>query len=213
MPKVKKPNTTIENVLCTDGKLYLPPCQIRCPLDEDIQKNHAMIAHFPKEKRDAEKLMMDIGHELFDQNPLFPIVCGNICGLCEEECNYKDETGAIRRRKVIWPVGKLYLDYLKTAKKFPAPKKGKVAVVGSGPGGIMCAYELSKKGYAVTIFERKDELGGALRYIPKYRLPTKTLDSLIDNVLRIANIKVKKRVNIVLSVNTGARTEVFLMLK
>ena len=38
MPKVKKPNTTIENVLCTDGKLYLPPCQIRCPLDEDIQK-------------------------------------------------------------------------------------------------------------------------------------------------------------------------------
>jgi NADPH-dependent glutamate synthase beta subunit-like oxidoreductase len=196
MPKVKVPNATIEDVLCTDGKIYLPPCQVRCPLDEDVQRNHAMIAHFPKKKKDAEKLMMDIGHDLFDQNPLFPIICGNICGLCEEECNYKDETGAIRRRKVIWPVGKLYLEYLKTAKKFPAPKKDKVAVIGSGPAGIMCAFELSKKGYAVTIFERKNELGGALRYIPKYRLPTKTLDSLIDNVLRIANVKVKKRVNI-----------------
>jgi len=198
MVKEKKVSkSAIEYVVCpgTD-KIYLPPCQIRCPLNEDIQRNHAMIAHFPIDKKDAKDLILDIGHDLFNQNPLFPIICGNICGLCEEECNYKDETGAIRRRKIIWPIGKYYMDFLKTAPKFPAPKKDKVAVIGSGPGGLMCAFELSKRGYDVTIFERRDELGGALRFIPKYRLPTKTLDSLINSVIRIANIKVKTGVNI-----------------
>ena len=198
MPKKKQESkSTVEYVTCLEnGKIYYAPCQIRCPLDEDIQRNHAMIAHFPRDQKEAKKLMLEIGHDLYDQNPLFPIICGNICGLCEEECNYKDETGAIRRRKVIWPIGKLYMDYLKKAPKLPAPKKDKVAIVGSGPGGLMCAFELSKKGYDVTIFERKKELGGALRYIPKYRLPTKTLDSIINHLLRIANIKVKTEINI-----------------
>jgi len=195
--KVDKTNKIIEDVICpSNGKLYLAPCQVRCPLNEDIQRNHAMISRFPHDEKEAEKLMIDIGHDLYDQNPLFPIICGNICGLCEEECNYKDETGSIRRRKIIWPIGKLYMDYIKTAPKFPSPKKDKIAIVGSGPGGLMCAYELSKKGYKVTIFERKKELGGALRYIPKYRLPKKTLDSIIDSLIRIANINVKTNVNI-----------------
>jgi NADPH-dependent glutamate synthase beta subunit-like oxidoreductase/ferredoxin len=190
-------NTTIEIVNCpgTD-KIYLPPCQIKCPLDEDIQRNHAMISKFPRDFKEAEPFIFEIGEELYKQNPLFPIICGNICGLCEEECNYKDETGAIRRRKIIWPIGKYYLNYLKNAPNFPSPTKEKVAVVGSGPGGLMCAYELSKKGYKVTIFERKEELGGALRYIPKYRLPTKTLNFMIESLIRIANIKVKTGVNI-----------------
>ena len=193
----KTSKSSIEYVVCPGtNRIYLPPCQIRCPLNEDIQRNHAMIAHFPIDKKEAKELILDIGHDLFNQNPLFPILCGNICGLCEEECNYKDETGAIRRRKIIWPIGKYYMEYLKTAPKFPTPKKDKVAVVGSGPGGLMCAFELSKRGYNVTIFERRNELGGALRFIPKYRLLTKTLDSLIDSVIRIANIKVKTSENI-----------------
>ena len=190
--KENKTQSAIEIVTCPEsGKVYFPPCQVRCPLDEDIQRNHAMIAHFSKDQKEAKDLMLEIGHDLFNQNPLFPIICGNICGLCEEECNYKDETGAIRRRKIIWPIGKLYLEYLKTAPKLPAPTKDKVAIIGGGPSGIMCAYELSKKGYKTTIIDKNLELGGALRYIPKYRLPTKILNSLLENIVRIANIKVK----------------------
>jgi NADPH-dependent glutamate synthase beta subunit-like oxidoreductase/NAD-dependent dihydropyrimidine dehydrogenase PreA subunit len=88
------------------------------------------------------------------------------------------------------------MDYLNKASKLPAPTREKVAIVGSGPAGIMCAFELSKKGYKVTIFERKQVLGGALRYIPKYRLPTEQMDNLINNIIRIGNITVKTDVDI-----------------
>lgn len=189
--------TTIEEVVCPDsGKIYLAPCQVRCPLGEDIQRSHVLISKLPLEKEMDQKQILEIGHEIFKQNPMFPIICGNICGLCEEECNYKDETGAIRRRKIIQPLGKIYIEYLETAPKLPTPTKDKVAVIGGGPSGLMCAFELGKKGYKATIFDEKKELGGALRFIPKYRLPTKILDSLINSIIRIGNIKVEKEVKI-----------------
>ena len=191
----KQIQIAVEEVICpVNGKIYLPPCQVRCPLKMNIQRSHTAVSQLSV--KPDEKFLLKIGKEMFEQNPLFPILCGNVCGLCEEECNYKDETGSIRRRKIIWPVGKVFLKYLDKIPKFPTPTKGKVAVVGGGPGGLMCAYELSKKGYAVTIFERNPNLGGALRYIPKYRLPTKILNSLFENIVRIANIKVKTGVSI-----------------
>jgi len=193
--KVQLDKAIVENVIYPDsGKIYLAPCQVRCPLKMNIQRSHTAISQLTYNPDGKE--LINIGNELFEKNPLFPIICGNVCGLCEEECNYKDETGSIRRRKIIWPVGNIYLKYLEKIKKFPVPTKDKIAVVGGGPGGLMCAYELSKRGYSVTIFDRNSELGGALRYIPKYRLPTKILNSLLDNVVRIANIKVKTGVSI-----------------
>jgi len=193
--KEDKENTVVEDVICPEsGKIYLAPCQVKCPLKMNIQRSHTAISQLSFNP--TEKQLIKIGNELFEKNPLFPIICGNICGLCEEECNYKDETGSIRRRKIVWPVAKVYLKYLEKIPKFPSPTKDKVAVVGGGPGGLMCAYYLSKRGYSVTIFDRSSELGGALRYIPKYRLPTKILNSLLDNIVRIANIKVKTGVTI-----------------
>jgi len=189
----KQKQVAVEEVVCPEsGKIYLAPCQVRCPLKMNIQRSHTTISQLTIEP-DKEQLI-EIGNELFEQNPLFPIICGNICGLCEEECNYKDETGAIRRRKIIWPLAKVYLKHIEKMQSFPKPTKEKVAIIGGGPAGITCAYELSKKGYSVTIFDKNPDLGGALRYIPKYRLPSKILDSLLDNIIRIANINVKKEV-------------------
>jgi len=186
----KQKQVVVEEVICPEsGKVYLAPCQVRCPLKLNIQATHTKISQLSPEP--SEEQLIKIGDEIFDKSPLFPIICGNVCGLCEEECNYKDETGAIRRRKIIWPLAKVYLKYLKKKPRLPKPTKDKIAIIGGGPAGISCAFELSKKGYKVTIFDRNNYLGGALRYIPKYRLPTDILNSLLDNVVRIANINVK----------------------
>jgi NADPH-dependent glutamate synthase beta subunit-like oxidoreductase/coenzyme F420-reducing hydrogenase delta subunit/Pyruvate/2-oxoacid:ferredoxin oxidoreductase delta subunit len=172
------------------GKVYLSPCQIACPLGEDIQRNHAMLALIPSDLEKASRQIIKIGDEIYEKNPLFPL-CSYICGLCEKKCNYKDQTGAVRRRLLVRLIAEHYLSYLETKPPFPSPTKEKVAVIGGGPGGLMCAYILSKKGYRVTIIERNPNLGGALRYIPKYRLPQEIIHSVIDNLVRIAHIEVK----------------------
>ena len=180
----------VEEVINEAGKVYLPPCQIACPLDEDIQRSHAMIALLPLDTEETASQIIKIGDEIYDKNPLF-LLCSYICGLCEKQCNYKDQTGAVRRRMIVKLIAEYYLPYLETKPPFPAPIKEKVAVVGGGPGGLMCAYALSKKGYWVTILERDFELGGALRYIPRYRLPKDIVQSAIHNLIRIAHIDVK----------------------
>jgi len=183
----------VEEVINDAGKVYLPPCQTACPLGEDIQRSHAMIALLPLDAKEAAGQIIKIGDEIYDKNPLF-LLCSYICGLCEKQCNYKDQTGAVRRRMLVKFITKYYLSYLETKPPLPVPTKEKVAVVGGGPGGLMCAYALSKKGYQVTILERDFELGGALRCIPRYRLPKEIVDAAIRNLLRIAHIEVELRV-------------------
>jgi NADPH-dependent glutamate synthase beta subunit-like oxidoreductase/NAD-dependent dihydropyrimidine dehydrogenase PreA subunit len=181
----------VEEVIGEGGKVYLSPCQIRCPLDIDIQRNHTMIALLPFDPEEAARRMIEIGNEVYQKSPLFPLLCAYICGLCEKECNYKDETGSVRRRMMMRLVAKEYLKYLKTMPALPVPTGERVAVVGGGAGGLMCAYVLSKKGYRVTILERNPELGGAMRLIPAYRLPQEVIDSVISSLLRVAHIEVR----------------------
>lgn len=187
----KEERARVEEVVIADsGKVYLPPCQIACPIGEDIQRSHAMIALLPLDAEEARDQIIRIGDEIYEKNPLFTI-CSYICGLCEKECNYNDHTGAVRRRMLKRLLTDYYLPYLETKVPLAAPTKEKVAVIGGGPGGLMCAYMLSKKGYRVTILEGGPGLGGALRYVPQYRLPKSVLDVTFNNLARIANVEVK----------------------
>jgi len=183
------------------GKVSLPPCQIACPVGEDIQRTNAMISLLPLDPEEASKQIIKIGDENYEKNPLFTI-CSYICGLCEKECNYKDHTGAVRRRMLKRLITDYYLPCLQTKPPMAAPTKERVAVIGSGPGGLMCAYMLGEKGYRATILERGSELGGALRYIPRYRLPTNVMDITLNNLVRIANIEV----NFGVSIGNGGKT-------
>ena len=177
------------------GKVYLPPCQVRCPVGVDIQRNHAMISLLPLDTQEASSQIMKIGDEIYEKQPIFPI-CSYICGLCEKDCNYNEETGAVRRRLLLRLIAEYYLPYLETKPAHPPPTKEKIAIVGGGPGSLMCAYMLSKQGYRVTIMERSLELGGALRYIPRYRLPKYITDTTLNNLVRIAHTDVKLGVRI-----------------
>ena len=70
-----------------------------------------------------------------------------------------------------------YTYHLNQKEEFNLVKhKENVAVVGGGPGGLMCAYDLSKRGYRVTIFEASDRLGGALWLIPSISFARKSID-------------------------------------
>ena len=118
------------------------------------------------------------------ENPL-PSICGRICThVCETMCNRRvkvDEAISIRALKR-FASDKL----IEQNKPFPVPETApdngrRVAVVGSGPSGLACAYYLRLNGYAVTVYEARPHLGGALYYgIPAYRLPKELLEKELD---------------------------------
>ena len=74
-----------------------------------------------------------------------------------------------------------------------APKllKERVAIIGGGPAGLSAAFQLRKMGYASTIFEEREELGGMMRYgIPNYRTPRDILDAEINRILELGDIEI-----------------------
>jgi len=104
----------------------------------------------------------------------FPGVCGRVCtNPCELECERGkiDEPIAIRALKRF--ISQYELENgMDMVSAVEITKEDKVAVIGSGPAGLACAYDLIKKGYHVTVFEALPQIGGLLRYgIPGYRLP------------------------------------------
>jgi len=110
-------------------------------------------------------------------------ICGRICTApCEAACVLTDEGLPIGIRAL----ERYASDYGKNrpAKFDNSSKSGiKIAVVGSGPSGLMASFQLAQKGYQVTIFESLDKPGGVLRYgIPEFRLPKKYLDQEINHI-------------------------------
>jgi len=152
------------------------PCTNNCPAGVDAQTYIALISM--GKYKEALKLVKE-------NNPL-PLSIGRVCVRdCEAACRRKfiDEPVSVNALK------RFIADYDNVNKWTPELKKKngkKVAIIGSGPAGLSCAYYLTVEGYSVTIFEKLPKLGGMLRYgIPEYRLPKKILDSEIDWILNL----------------------------
>jgi len=148
------------------------PCNHGCPVGIDIQgyMGHA------RDGRLAEAREL-----LLRENPL-PATTGRVCyHPCESACNRAAFDDAVAIHAVERLLGDTAL-HLPTA---PAPRTRSetVAVVGSGPAGLACAYHLVRLGYGVTVYEADAEPGGVLRWgIPEYRLPKQVLALEIDRV-------------------------------
>ncbi|NIM19675.1 MAG: FAD-dependent oxidoreductase [Candidatus Latescibacteria bacterium] len=151
------------------------PCIAGCPAGENIQG----YIELAKGERYEEAVRL-----IWQNNP-FPAVCGRVCyHPCMDNCMRKEFDGSV----FIPAIERFLGDYAIEQKlKEELPKErfdDKIAIVGGGPAGLSCAYFLAKRGYPVTIFEAKGNLGGVLRYgIPEYRLPKDVLDAEIERIV------------------------------
>jgi NADPH-dependent glutamate synthase beta subunit-like oxidoreductase/coenzyme F420-reducing hydrogenase delta subunit/Pyruvate/2-oxoacid:ferredoxin oxidoreductase delta subunit len=163
-----------------------PPCQAACPLHMNIGEYIDLV---------AQGRVMEALQVIRDGNP-FPSICAYVCTHpCEDACRrgQVDEPIAIRALKrfaVEFGADRMIQVEAETT------HSEKVAIVGSGPAGLACAYYLRKLGYPVTIFEAHSELGGMLRAgIPEYRLPREVVETEVQRLTQMGvEIKANTRV-------------------
>jgi glutamate synthase (NADPH/NADH) small chain len=156
-----------------------PTCEKGCPVNIPIQKFISLI-----NERKYEQAL-----RLVKKYNSLPAVCGRVCPQ-EVQCEMYCHMG-----KRFKPVGIGFLERFiadwemkhgRIKEEVAKPRKGKVAVVGSGPAGLTVAGDLIRLGYKVTIFEALHQPGGVLRYgIPEFRLPKKILDFEVDGLKQL----------------------------
>jgi NADPH-dependent glutamate synthase beta subunit-like oxidoreductase len=160
-----------------------PPCQGSCPSGEDIRGYLNIVRGI--EKPPAGVPWQEYAwRRLTEANPL-PSVMGRVCPApCESGCNRNEVEDFVGINSVEHFLGEYAIA---NNLQFPKPEKlsgKKVAVIGGGPAGLSAAYQLARKGHAVTIFDERAELGGMMRYgIPGFRTPRQVLDAEIQRIL------------------------------
>jgi heterodisulfide reductase subunit A2 len=153
----------------------ISPCQAGCPIHQSGQGYVTLIA----QGRFEQALQV-----ILRDNPI-PLICGRVC---THPC-----TAACTRTHVDDPVNLPALKRFVTDRcpdyKLPQPeteRPEKIAIIGSGPAGLLCAYELRQKGYGTTIFEALPAAGGMLAAgIPSFRLPRRLLNAELDRLRAI----------------------------
>ena len=166
-------------LLCHDA-----PCSEACPADTQP-------AEFIRKLRFKN---MTGAIRTIKQNNILGGACGVLCPtsrLCEEKCSamFKSQNRPEGADQPI-QIGRIQRFLIEhswdrnvTVFEEPVARKEKVAVVGSGPGGLSCAAELAKEGYQVTVFEAKPEPGGVLRYgVVSYRLDMNFLENEMKDI-------------------------------
>ena len=171
----------------------LAPCLEECPAGNDVRGWLNTISQHTKVGKSLDDALDEAFRQLVAKNPL-PAVLGRVCPHpCESECNRKDKDSAVAINSVERFLGDWGIErrLALRAEAAPGSLPEKVAVIGSGPAGLSCAYHLARRGYRVTVFESLPEAGGMLRYgIPDYRLPREVLAA---EVARIAALGVEIR--------------------
>jgi heterodisulfide reductase subunit A len=173
-------------------------CKIACPAHVNVQAFITLL----KEERFDEAL------EIYRKNSPFAGTLGRVCtNPCQVECERGKYDEAISIRNL----HRFLADYervngevkIEPIELDTKKSKKSVAIVGAGPAGLACAYDLIKEGYPVTVFEARKEAGGLLRWgIPEYRLPRDVLRDEVDIVKQLG-----------VTIQTGTKIESIKELK
>ena len=178
---------------CPEYVLATPPCQGSCPSGEDIRGYLNIV-------RGVEKPPVGVTWQEYafrriaSANP-FPSVMGRVCPApCESGCNRNMVENFVGINSVEHFLGEWAIENKLGFSKPEQSSGKKIAIIGGGPAGLSCAYQLALKGHACTIFDEHAELGGMMRYgIPGFRTPREVLDAEIK---RITDLGVEVKLNV-----------------
>ncbi len=160
------------------------PCTNGCPLGNDIPV-------FIKLAKDGK---LKEAYETLSKTTIMPFICGKICPKskqCQGNCVRGIKGEAVSIGDIESYIGDLAIKkgwHLDIKRNRPNGKK--VAIIGAGPAGITAGIWLAKGGTDVTIFEKREKIGGILRYgIPGFRLDKKYID-VLEDVMKKLEIKI-----------------------
>ncbi len=181
----QKLSLDLENVLTETG-LWLcamcDRCHKRCPHGLKLPEIFSLLRKLVIEQGylpDVPSKLEETLAILREEIP-FPVVYSWIClRPCEEEPERSKFDNL-----VLDVLQRSLADYKKKeVAPLPKTRKGKIAIIGSGPAGLTVAWELARMGFPVTVFEALSDPGGMMRVgIPEYRLPKEVLDMEIEYI-------------------------------
>lgn len=157
-------------------KCKVPNCRKGCPIGNDM----------PLWIAELSKGNFGNAMHIINEKSNLPAVCGRVCAherQCEGNCVLAKQGKGINIGKLERFVADFDSDAGLTHETIPEKSRGRVAVIGSGPAGLTIAGDLSRRGFAVEIFEMEPEPGGVLMFgIPEYRLPKEVVRREIKKI-------------------------------
>lgn len=179
----------------------IPFCSSNCPLGNIIPDFNDLVFH------DQWKKALEVLHATNN----FPEFTGKICpALCEGGCVLGLIKDPVTIEHIELAIAERGWEEDWIVPQPPAVLTGKkVAIVGSGPAGMAAAQQLARVGHTVTLFERSDEIGGAMRYgIPDYKLPKSYIQRRVDQMVA-EGVIVKTGVNVGIDITVDELKEEF----
>lgn len=180
---------------CPEYVLSTPPCQGSCPSGEDIRGWLNIVRGV--EKPPAGMPWQEYAFRRVTAANPFPSVMGRVCPApCESGCNRNEVEDHVGINSIEHFIGEYAIQNNLGFSKPEISSGKRVAIIGGGPAGLACAYQLRLKGHECTIFDDHAELGGMMRYgIPGFRTPRPILDAEIQRILDLG-VEVKTGVHI-----------------
>lgn len=164
-------------------------CISNCPVNIDIPLFVRYVAQGEFQK----------AADVIKESSMLPAICGRVCPQevqCQKDCTVGKANKDVGKAVSIGRLERFIADWERENGSVKTPKveaeTGKrVAIVGSGPAGLVVAADVRRKGHSVTVFEAFHKLGGVMRYgIPEFRLPNNIVDQEI-NVLKKMDVEFK----------------------